>query len=188
MRFYVSLRRQSGIKNILSLPFLGRCPMNMRIAKFSVFLPPTQEMRSAENQNNKAWNYKCFTFSMILIFEYFRMSIVCSANSFSSKLCCDWIRLWNIEEIVKICYAIWGEKTHDIASKSSWHWFWLRFLCSNLSQSSNERLSSCCKTFNFLRSASNNRKFTSNWTPNNWLLLKLLRISGWIFWLFLMFS
>ena len=33
------------------------------------------------------------TFSIILMFEYFSMSIVCSASSFSSELCCDWMRL-----------------------------------------------------------------------------------------------
>lgn len=63
----------------------------------------------------------------------FRKSIVCSASSFSSKLCCDWIRLWKIEERkmlnkseenphhrqmapLSIPLTIWPPAAHDIDS------------------------------------------------------------------------
>lgn len=171
-----------------SSSFLVRVLWTCAVWKFSAFLASFflsfLNVVRWKNQN------KCstlLTFSMIRMFEYFRLSMVCSASSFSSRLCCDWMRL-----LTKICYAIvkvyYRMTTHDIADKSSWHWFWLRFLRSNLSQSSSDKLSSCRKTFNFRRSASNNRKFTSNWTPNNWLLCKLFRISGVFFWLLLMLS
>lgn len=72
-----------------------------------IFYSNTLDMRSEQIQQNfyktshEKWKIKTIahtawiflTFSIILMLEYFNMSMVWSANSFSSKLCCDWMRL-----------------------------------------------------------------------------------------------